>query len=365
MPVAGSRGDGAEGVIVRWLVLIVLLMDVTGIHAQTSVSVAQLEEFLLSRRLVKESDQTTAQRLSSVQLDERLSDLRLAHLLAKHRLGPKAEQQLQLLAVTSVFEAPPSADLPASPPPDQATQRRILASVRAYLTTVLGQLPDFIAIRKTDAFATAPPWDETPPVKPQTELHFTGERRIEVTYRSGHEVSSVANNATAASGTFTTWGEFGPILATVLGDSSQGTVVWSRWEYGTDGKLLAVFHYAIPKAASHDLIDLCCSLWFHGTPAYHGDLLIDPASGAVLQLTLEAEFGADAAVRESRMAVRYGAVDIDGKTYICPLRGVAVGVIHDDQLEKIDGLGLERFINVVQFNDYHKFGSTARILTSR
>lgn len=349
----------------RWLVLLVLLVNLARIHAQTRVSVAQLEEFLSSRRAAKVSDEVTAQRLSSVQLDEQLDDLRLRHLLSKLRLGPKAEQQLELLAITSVFEAPPLSDLPSILPSDQATQQRILTSARDYVATSVRRLPDFMAIRKTDAFATAPPWDEIPPVKPQTELRFTGERRLEVTYRLGHEVSSVTDNVAAASQTFTTWGEFGPILTTILSDSALGTIAWSRWGADKDGKLLAVFHYAVPKSASHDLIDLCCSLWFHDTPAYHGDLSIDPASGAILQLTLEAEVGDNEAVRESKMAVRYGPVAIGGQTYICPLRSVAVGVIHDAQLEKIDGLGLQRFVNVVHFTDYHRFGSTARILASQ
>jgi hypothetical protein len=349
----------------RWLVLLVLFVDVSGIHAQMRISVAQLEDFLLSHRAAKESDQETAQKLSAVQLAEQLSESRLARLLSKLRLGPKAEEQVRLLAITSIFEAPPRADLPSSPSPDQPTQERILASARDYVAASARRLPDFMAIRKTDAFATLPPWGDQTPVKPETELHFTGERRFEVTYRLGHEVSSLTNNAAPVSETFTTWGEFGPILATILGDSSLGTIVWSRWEVDAEDKRRAVFHYAVPKSASHDQIDLCCYLRFHDTPAYHGDLSIDPGSGTIFQLTLEAEFSDDAVLRESKMAVRYGPVDIGSQTYICPLRGVAVGVIHDAQLEKIDGLGLQRFVNVVHFTDYHKFGSTTRILTSQ
>ncbi len=213
-------------------------------------------------------------------------------------------------------------------------------------------------------FNTVPRSADRPPAKPQIELLFAGERRREVTYRSGHEVSSAASTPIVDFEGLTTWGEFGPILTTILGDSSLGTIGWSRWEVGADGKVLAVFRYAVPKSASHDLIDLCCYLWFHGTPAYHGDLSIDPATGSIVQLTLDAELDSGASVRVSKMSVRYGPVEIDGKSYICPLRGVAVGIIHDAQLEKRDGVGLERFVNVVHFTDYHKFGSTARILTS-
>lgn len=348
----------------RSIVVILLLLDLSLVNAQERVSISQLEEFLFSRESAKESDAERAHRLGSIRLSEQLSDVRLARLAAKARKGPRTEEQLDLLALTSVFEPPPLSNLPSIAAPDASTQLRIIEAARTYAASAVRQLPDFMAMRTTHMFNTVPRSADRPPAKPQIELLFAGERRREVTYRSGHEVSSAASTPIVDFEGLTTWGEFGPILTTILGDSSLGTIGWSRWEVGADGKVLAVFRYAVPKSASHDLIDLCCYLWFHGTPAYHGDLSIDPATGSIVQLTLDAELDSGASVRVSKMSARYGPVEIDGKSYICPLRGVAVGIIHDAQLEKRDGVGLERFVNVVHFTDYHKFGSTARILTS-
>lgn len=350
----------------RSLVLLVLFFAGGRLNAQARVSVAQLEEFL-SAHHEKDSDAEIADRLGSVQLAEQLSDVRLARLSSTLRLGARAEEQLDLLAVASSFEAPPPSELPSDPPADAAAQQQMLDLARAFVATSVHHLPDFIATRRTESFNSTPQGADKSSSKPHIELHFIGEHRRQVTFRSGHEVSTASNAEEIQTNldNLTTWGEFGPILATVLGDSSQDAIVWSRWQNDANGRKLAVFHYTVPKSASHDLIDLCCYLGFRDTPGYHGDLYLDPATGSILEITLEAELPNDAPVRVSKMAVRYGPVDISGKTYICPLRGVAVGVIHDAQLEKVDGLGLERFINVVHFTDYHKFGSTARVLTSQ
>ena len=348
----------------RAIAVFLLLLNLSRIHAQESVTVSQLEDFVFSRQTAKESDAELAHRLGSIQLSEQLNDVRLARLVAKAQPGPQTEEQLGLLAWTSVFEAPPLSDLLSVAAPDAATQLQIVDAARAYATSVAHQSPNFIATRATQMFNSLPRSADQVHNKPQLELRFAGEHRHEVTYRSGHEAASATTTAAADIEGLTTWGEFGPILTTVLGDSSLGTTEWSRWEVGANGKLLAVFHYEVPKSASHDLIDLCCYLSFHETPAYHGDLSIDPATGTILQPTLDADLESGASVRVSKISVRYGSVEIGGKTYICPVRGVAVGVLYD-QLEKRDGFGLERFVNVVHFTGYHKFGSTARILASQ
>jgi hypothetical protein len=287
------------------------------------------------------------------------------------KMGPKTAEQIGLLAISSAFEAPPSSELPSGPPPDSSEQRRMIESARAYASASAHNLPDFIALRSTQAFNNAPQFTAKAHSKPEIELHFADDYRREVTFRDGREVivsQGTGSEAPAFRSSdhegLTTWGEFGPILTTVLGDSLLGTIVWGRWQSGADGRRLAVFRYSVPKSASHDLIDLCCYESFRDKPGYHGELYIDPASGTILRVTLEAELGEQSPVRESKVSVQYDAVEIGGKSYICPVRGVALGVIHDLQMERLDGAGLERFINVVQFSNYHKFGSTTRILSS-
>ena len=64
----------------------------------------------------------------------------------------------------------------------------------------------------------------------------------------------------------------------------------------------------------------------------------------------------------SGTAVQYGRVNIGGKDYICPVRGVAVLEVHNLVMEVTDKVGPERLVNEVRFNSYHKFASTVRIL---
>jgi hypothetical protein len=362
----------------RFALLLLFLTLGSPLIAQASISVKQLEEFLLSRRASREADAELANRLGSVALSEQLDDSGMARICAKLKMGPKTAQQLGLLAISSVFEAPPSSELPSGPPPDSSEQRRMIESARAYASASARNLPDFIAIRSTQAFNNAVQFTGKAHAKPEIELHFVGDYRREVTFGDGQEVI-VSQESGSKPGAhrpidhegLTTWGEFGPILTTVLGDSLNGKIVWGRWQSAVDGKRLAVFRYSVPKSASHDLIDLCCYQAtlkdpqfsrFRDEPGYHGELYIDPASGTILRITLESELDEQAPVKESKVSVRYEAVEIGGKTYICPVRGVALGVVHDLQMERLDGAGLERFINVVHFSGYHKFGSTTRIL---
>ncbi len=364
----------------RFALLLLFLNLARPLSAATQVSVSQLEEFLLSRRASKETDAELAHQLSSIQLSEHLTDSRLAGICAKLRVGPKTAEQLDLLAISSVFEVPPSAELPSVSPPDSLRQQQIMESARAYTAATIHDLPDFIALRLTRAFDNAPQFTGKRHSKPEIGLHFVREHRREVTFRAGQEI--LASRGTGSGGEesrtidsegLSTWGEFGPILTTILGDSLKGRVVWNRWQNSASGKVLAVFRYSVPKPASHDWIDLCCYLTslenpqflsFRDKPAYHGDLYIDPASGAIFGITLEAELSEDAPLRVSKISVQYDKVEIGGKNYVCPVRGVALSIVHDLQMERLDGVGLERFVNVVRFTDYHKFGSTARILNS-
>jgi hypothetical protein len=64
----------------------------------------------------------------------------------------------------------------------------------------------------------------------------------------------------------------------------------------------------------------------------------------------------------SAIAVQYGLVDIGGKKYVCSIQGIAVFKVHHLVMETVDGVGLEKHINLLYFLNYHKFGSTSRIL---
>jgi len=346
------------------------------VTAQTPVTVLQLQEFLVSRHAAKASDSDLADRLSSVILTQQLTSNALTRIVAKHTIGPKTAEQLELLAETSIFNAPPPSELQHSPAPDSNAQKEMLASAAQFVALTLHGLPDFLATRATANFANTPLPTERKALKAKVAMHWVRESRREIAYRNGREIDDASSasapgaNSLPATSILTTWGEFGPILKTVLDDSFVGTVHWSRWQISESNVKVAVFRFAIPQSASHYLVDFCCyrksqddpeEYPFRRKPAYHGELYIDPATGVVDRMTLEAELTEDDPVTASAIAVQYGTVNIGGKDYICPIRSVGITQFHSRAIGSTDTFGLEEHVNIVHFLNYHKFGSTSRI----
>ncbi len=360
-------------------VLLTLSVVITPVFGAAPVTVAQLEQFLTSSHAAKLPDAEIAERLGRVTLSEQLTGTTLARIESHADLGPKTLEQLELLAAVSTFAVPPSVELLHSPPPGIAMQQQMMQEARDYANGALRLLPDLLALRITQSFNDLPVVEGTKHSKPKIQMHIVGESRHEIAVRAGHEVNrpiggagDAIAGANAPAG-LSTWGEFGAILALVLQDSFQGSLRWSRWQWSESGKQVAVFRYAIPRSASHNSIDFCCyarsedapeSASFHDRPGYHGEVYIDPATGQIDRITLQADLQPGDPVSMSNIAVQYGSVRIAEKFYICPIRSVAVSQIHSGAVKKIDGIGLETNLNVVQFRDYHKFGSTVRVVTN-
>jgi hypothetical protein len=343
-------------------------------HAQT-VTIAQVRDFLISQQKAKSSDTYSADRLGTVSLSERLDDETLRRLIRDTQAGPETIQQLRLLADYSIFIAPPPPDNLGSVPPTPDQQRRILDAGADYVQRALQRLPDFLATRTTQRFDNAPQPPTTKRGKPKIQLHWVGQLKDQITYRNGGEIS----DSSASSGTaepsrlgLTSMGEFGPILSTVFGDFPQGSVVWSRWEVDAQNDRLAVFHFSVPKSASHYLIDFCCysgddqftEQSFRDKPAYHGEMVVDPNAGTVRRISIEADLDSTVPITASAIAVEYGNVEIGERSYVCPLNSIAILSVRSRIIEHIDGVGIQRQLNETQYADYHKFGSTSRIVAT-
>jgi hypothetical protein len=363
----------------RVLTLLVFSVIVLPVLAATRITVAQLEQFLISKEASKGSDSEIAERLGSVELTEQLTAQTFARIESKTSLAPKSIEQLQLIAAASIFYAPPTAELPIRVAPDRALQQQMINMATEYVDGTLQRLPDFLAIRTTDTFDDTPLQAGSKHGRPKAEMRFVRESRREIAYRSGKEIVGSASNdsgyspadASSAFAAFTTKGDFGPVLKTVLDDSFKGSVVWRRWQRRESGAPVAVFRYRVPRPDSHYLFDFCCyqkskddpqSYRFRYRAGYHGEIYLDPATGAVDRITLEAELTEDDPVMVSGTAVQYGHVNIGEKDYICPVRGVAVSEVHNMEMEVAEQVGPERLINEVRFSNYHKFASSVRIL---
>ena len=355
------------------LLVICLFAFALPVHAATTVTVAQLESFLTSSRTRKLADKEIAERLSRVDLSEELTAGSLARILRDSSLGAEALQQLEILSAASVLQPAPASELPDEPPPDQAAQTRILATARDVAKHALHVLPDLLVVRETQSFNNLPLPGAKKGQKPQIEMHFASEAHREIAVRKGREVGTAASDQSAAlSSGLSTWGDFGAMLAVIFGDSSDASMQWKRWQTSDAGTRLAVFAYQVPRPDSHYTIDFCCyreseddptDHSFRDQPGYRGEISIDPANGEIHRITLQAELSDSSPVSRSAIAVQYGHVMIGGRSYLCPIRGVAVSELYNADMQKDYGIPLERHVNKVEFTHYHKFGSTSRILT--
>jgi len=209
-----------------------------------------------------------------------------------------------------------------------------------------------------------------------------GKEVVDTDARKGKKLSARERN-------LYTEGTFGPILAVVFGDAAAAgsEFAWSHWAQGADGPQ-AVFRYTVPRHTSHFDVGFCCladpygtisesipwlslltQLPFREKPAYHGEIAIDPASGAILRLTVQADLGPRLPMGISDIMVEYGPVVIGGNTYICPVKSVSLSRQRTVELvnEWSESFGVygrfETILNDVVFGEYHNFRSKSRILT--
>ena len=340
------------------------------------VTVAQLEQILAAAQNLPDTD--LAARLSDLQLTERLSPTRIAHWRAT-LAGAKSQRALLGLAGRSAFLNPPAAEIPTQPTPDIPEQRRILGLAATYVSKAIPQLPHFSAGRTTVHFEDTPGSATSP-----TEgglLRAVKISRTTVLYNDGQEIVQpqpvkVSKGKNSDLG-LKSWGLFGPVLGLVLVDAAQNKLAWSHWEQGSSSPL-AVFRYSVPKARSHYEVRYCCIASSYGMETntfnvmigYHGQIAVDPASGVIVRLTLQADLDASDPMSRADIAVEYGPVELGGATYICPQHSVSVSVARTiRQMEDPSGhywpvMGpAQMLLNHADFDQYHIFKGQTRVLS--
>lgn len=331
-------------------------------------------------------DADLAQKLAGMELTDRLSGTRLADLTSRLP-GDKSRLALMMIADQSIFLPPPADEMPPDATPNAASVQQMLVNVVKYVNATNRQLPNLMAIRSSNGFEDQPREDKMGRTGLESTfdlpLHWVGSLKVEVTYRDRHEMEDksvkVEKKGNGVAGLITT-GEFGPILSIVLADAAKSKLAWTRWEKGSDGTM-AVFHYQVPEDKSNYHVKSCCILEGYnrdGTPrtqisdvrsAYHGDIVFSPADGSIRLLTMEADAPAGALVPVAAIAVEYGATDIGGRSYICPVRSVSMQRVHNAEPSgAISGSDykspVKTFLNDVRFSNYRRFGTETKVLTN-
>jgi hypothetical protein len=360
------------------------------------VTVEQLEQGLTA--IHSRRDKEVAQRLGGLNLTERLSTARLEQLKAGLP-GEKSRLALLALADRSAFLDLPAQEILSNAAPDSATQSQIISRATSFVLSTVSRLPNFFATETATRFQDVKVSSgANPKISVPDQGYFVMDKRsTSVTYRDGREVLEATvdkkqkSNQSSTEG-LTTHGVFGPILDVAMGNILHGKVTWGHWEQGPTGPL-AVFRYEVPEDKSDYTVQYCCfqSGWgemrtFRAIPGYHGEIAIDPASGAVLRLVLKTELQQALPMKRSDELVEYGPVEIGGRTYICPLKSVSItkvkalasdrsasgaggnnkpGSSTDNELKQTETVSEPAVtaINDVIFENYHLFRGEVRILS--
>ena len=405
----------------RLMLLVFVVLAVLPATAARRVTVGQLEQALAADLATHRNDPLIARQLADFELSERLTDAALDRLASRFPLGPRTALALQLLSDQSAFLDPPASELPATALPDIATQQRMMDLARGYAVEKWPRLPDFFVTRQTNRFDDSPQVLEAGSWPVRAGLHPVGKTSRQVTFRDGHEVedatpqTSSAGEGPAPEVGLHTWGEFGPALLVVLTDTAKGASTFSHWEQQATG-LVAVYKYEVPRTASHYTVKYCCRFDEHlvgrtqfgyggqnrspqqvanipraddahsylEVPAYKGELSIDPSSGAVVRITLEADLKSGGPLTRAATMVEYGPVRIGDRNFICPVRSLALSVqdlgkaghagpsgsgtanlANDSEWQgAVSGVnrGPVLMLNETRFTNYHHLGSTMRIV---
>jgi hypothetical protein len=366
--------------------------------AAKRVTVAQLEQALAAACAAHKPAGEMVRLIAGMELSERLSEDTAERLNTQLNAGSAVELGLALLADQSAFFDPPASELPATAAPDEAAQQRMLAAARSYVAQTLPRLPNFLATRTINRYDDSPQevkkgaW----PVRAGLHLVDTSSREVSVRDERENQPPTQGSAVWKEQIGLISGGEFGSTLGMILADTVQGKVTWSHWEQSAAGAT-AVFHYSVPKSASHfeiiGTLQRQAALEGHATtdagtssrgiagigvrpsgvsstntsiirtrPGYHGSVWLDPATGTILRITMEANAKDSAPFRRAAILVKYGPVEIGGSSFICPVRSLALSTAVAGA-EAISGDAPTEWLNETLFTGYHRFASTTRILT--
>ncbi|UWZ82719.1 hypothetical protein [Occallatibacter riparius] len=377
------------------LLLCVLLIGIPAV-ALEKVSVQGLEERLSGWH--KDSDKKIATRLSNFTLTERLSTARLERMSAALP-GDKSRMALLALADASAFLIPPAAEIPTDPAPEMKVQGEILTRAVEFVGRETERLPNFIATRKTTRFqdtknvpnANIPEYF-TPGVfhlldRNSAQVQYIGWMEAEEDQRWGgsHGPAGWVTEDPESAATFrpsrmglTMQGIFGPLLAHAMRDIVESKVGWSRWERSAAGKV-AVLRFAIDKNDSTYYLKWCCYMRpgggmneFEAVPPYHGEIAVEPETGKVVRLTIMAELEKDAPITRAGIVVEYGPIEIGGKSYFLPLKGISTMLVPATHAANWTQTNYEVFkvvdkfpvtaVNDIRFEKYQVFRGELRIV---
>ena len=361
-----------------------------------TMTLDQLQQVLANAHTAHQSDNDSVRQLADVELTTPIRPAFLRQLLAESP-GPRTTQAIRGLANLSLFLKPPPIEISPAPAPDFAAQKAIIARTIHYVARVLPTLPDFVATRSTDHFDDSPQALQPGGWPVRAGFHLDGTSESSVSFMDGTDVSAArptsapapalkktsaakagkAGNITTVNSGLSSWGEFRSILGTILVDASKGKVQWAQWQR-IDGKTTAVFQFQIDRSVSHYDVQFnrnrpskggvrnASYYNFRQTVGYHGQIALDPATGAILLVLIDADLDPGSPIQRASTLVEYGPVKIGPHNFICPLRSITVSSSSEifQPTPRSPFMDLQEIqINETTFSGYQRFTSEATIFS--
>jgi hypothetical protein len=322
------------------LLLLILALPA---RAEKKVTPQVLKDTMAALHEAGKSDTEVATKLSTFELSEELT-VQGKKQLMEYAPGPLSREQIDVLEAQSSLLCPPKSDLPDTPRPDIATQRAILTRTISWLRNFT-QNPKLAASKTTNLYRNAPPpfeWDHLQMgrvIITDTPLKQTSTHTEIVQFESGVEKAPPAQSDQARSRRFqqAPEGSSGPVLSIILQQAaSVGNLAFLRWELAGD-RGVAVFSFAIPKEKSLYRVDYCCfpnrsdlqrpgrlevqsRQSFKAVVPFHGAFYIDPDTGIILRLQMQADFEPADFVHQEDTRIDYGTIVIGDASYVVPVR---------------------------------------------
>jgi hypothetical protein len=334
----------------RLACLVVLLAIAAPAWAKDKMSVSQLEVRLQSMHEAGATDNDVAKQLIEIELTESLS---AGNIRSMQSLLPGQESRdwLSFLAAQSAVLPPASSEIPATPAPDLATQQAILARCVDYVTKVYMHNPHLVATKTTNHYdisiIESGRRDMNTTLcrtKPSTTTTYTYPT-VQVEIENGIEtaVQQTPKKTYLVESRIST----GPALSLILQQAVQGGhLAWERWQL-IHGKPVAVFSFAVDKNISQYKVDYCC-FWGQGslrgepelasyydfsyqpfkqTVPFHGAFFIDPETGTVVRLILQAELSPAAPVHREDTRIDYDSVKVNDASVTVPVAMYILGAV--------------------------------------
>jgi len=395
----------------RFLLCLALLALALPGWCERKVTVNQLGEMLRSFQQEKKSDPEVANALKQVELTEQLTRAAMNSMVGLVN-GPLSTQQIYVLEARSANLVPPASDLPTTPAPDAAAQKAILARAEAYVTRTYDQLPALTATRTTLRFqdniealaavsglagGAQEAVTSSGFTKPPSYVHYINSTMQLITSDRGIEKKPAEKDATK-------WGANGmnafeeptPSLGRVFKEAlAAEDIHWLRWE-SINGKAAAVYSFTVPRQKSKLALNVCCfpkinqagiatfytastapvlapgasgggatgnfqtnTEWheFKTTAPYHGSLFIDPDTGIVWRMIVEAELKPSQVVHQLDIRVDFGAVKTIHGAFVVPVKTVINSVVVPNGESGAGGYSTRNILLSSQYSDYKLTGT--------